>query len=90
MQATGTKIEIPVVRLRGLSVQYMSVFSIVIYAGAFIGYFFYAYLADKFGRRLNRILCRCGNTVLNAGNSEAAFELRSTRENGQPDLPACS
>jgi MFS family permease len=39
------------VRVRHLSIQYMSVFSIVIFTGAFIGYFFYAYMADKFGRR---------------------------------------
>jgi MFS family permease len=39
------------VRVRHLSIQYMSVFSIVIFSGAFIGYIFYAYIADIFGRR---------------------------------------
>ena len=39
------------VNVRGLSLEYMSYFSIVIYAGAFIGYYLYAYIADKLGRR---------------------------------------
>lgn len=39
------------VNVRGLSLEYMSYFSIVIYTGAFIGYYLYAYIADKLGRR---------------------------------------
>jgi MFS family permease len=39
------------VQVRGMSVEYMSLFSIVIFSGAFVGYFFYAYLADRLGRR---------------------------------------
>ena len=39
------------VQVRGMSVEYMSLFSIAIFTGAFVGYFFYAYLADRIGRR---------------------------------------
>jgi MFS family permease len=39
------------IKVRGLSIEYMSNFSIFIYAGAFVGYFAYALLADKIGRR---------------------------------------
>ena len=52
------------VQVRGLSIQYMSVFSIVIFTGAFIGYFFYAYLADKFGRRNALMLAFLADTII--------------------------
>ena len=39
------------VQVRGMSVEYMSLFSIAIFSGAFVGYFLYAYLADRIGRR---------------------------------------
>ncbi len=52
------------VQVRGLSIQYMSVFSIVIYTGAFIGYFFYAYIADKFGRRKALMLAFLADSII--------------------------
>jgi MFS family permease len=39
------------VKVRGLEIEYASLFSVVIFAGAFIGYYFYALLADHVGRR---------------------------------------
>jgi MFS family permease len=39
------------VQVRGMSVEYMSLFSMAIFSGAFVGYFLYAYLADRIGRR---------------------------------------
>ncbi len=39
------------VKVRGLEVEYASLFSVVIFTGAFIGYYFYALLADHVGRR---------------------------------------
>ena len=52
------------VRVRHLSIQYMSVFSIVIFTGAFIGYFFYAYIADKFGRRNALMLAFLADSII--------------------------
>ncbi len=52
------------VRVRHLSIQYMSVFSIVIYTGAFVGYFFYAYIADKFGRRNALMLAFLADAII--------------------------
>jgi MFS family permease len=52
------------VRVRGLSIQYMSVFSIVIFTGAFIGYFFYAIVADKFGRRNALMLAFLADVII--------------------------
>jgi MFS family permease len=39
------------VQVRGLSTDYMSYFSLVIFTGAFVGYYLYAYIADKIGSR---------------------------------------
>jgi MFS family permease len=52
------------VRVRHLSIQYMSVFSIVIFTGAFIGYIFYAYIADKFGRRNALMLAFLADSII--------------------------
>ncbi len=52
------------VRVRHLSIQYMSVFSIVIFTGAFIGYIFYAYIADKFGRRKALMLAFLADAII--------------------------
>ncbi len=60
----GAWIPTYLVRVRGLSLQYMSLFSIVIYAGAFIGYFFYAYVADKFGRRKALMLAFLADSII--------------------------
>ena len=52
------------VKERGLSLEYMSYFSIMIYVGAFIGYYFYAYLADKLGRRMALLIAFAADTVI--------------------------
>ena len=52
------------VQVRGLSVEYMSLFSVVIFAGAFAGYFLYAYLADRFGRRKALIIAFLADTLI--------------------------
>lgn len=52
------------VQVRGLSIEYMSLFSIVIFCGAFIGYFLFAYLADKFGRRRALMLAFLADTII--------------------------
>lgn len=52
------------VQVRGLSLEYMSLFSIVIFAGAFVGYYLYAVLADKFGRRKALILAFLADTII--------------------------
>jgi len=52
------------VQVRGLSIAYMSLFSIVIFTGAFIGYFFYAYIADKFGRRKALMIAFLADSII--------------------------
>jgi MFS family permease len=52
------------VQVRGLSIEYMSVFSIMIFSGAFVGYFLYAYLADTFGRRRALMLAFLADTII--------------------------
>ncbi len=52
------------VQVRGLSLNYMSYFSIVIFTGAFIGYYFYAYLADKLGRRKALLIAFLADTLI--------------------------
>jgi MFS family permease len=52
------------VKVRGLSIEYMSLFSIVIFTGAFVGYFFYAYLADRFGRRTALLIAFTADTII--------------------------
>ena len=60
----GAWIPTYLVRVRGLSLQYMSLFSIVIYAGAFIGYMFYAYVADKLGRRKALMIAFLADSII--------------------------
>lgn len=52
------------VQVRGLSIEYMSVFSIVIFTGAFIGYFLFAVIADKIGRRKALMLAFLADTII--------------------------
>lgn len=52
------------VKVRGLSLEYMSVFSIVIYSGAFVGYYAYAYLADRMGRRTALKIAFAADTLI--------------------------
>ncbi|MGQ9367089.1 MFS transporter [Azospirillum sp. ST 5-10] len=52
------------VQVRGLSIEYMSVFSIVIFTGAFIGYFLFAVIADRIGRRKALMLAFLADTVI--------------------------
>lgn len=52
------------VQVRGLSLEYMSYFSIVIYAGAFVGYYLYAYMADKLGRRIALLIAFMADTLI--------------------------
>lgn len=52
------------VQVRGLSIEYMSVFSIVIFTGAFVGYFLFAVIADKIGRRKALMLAFLADTII--------------------------
>jgi MFS family permease len=52
------------VQVRHLSLDYMSYFSFVIYIGAFIGYYFYAYLADNLGRRKALLIAFLADTLI--------------------------
>ncbi len=52
------------VTVRGLSIEYMSVFSIVIFTGAFLGYFLFAALADKIGRRKALMLAFLADSII--------------------------
>lgn len=52
------------VKERGLSLEFMSYFSIMIYVGAFAGYYFYAYLADKLGRRIALLIAFAADTAI--------------------------
>ncbi len=51
------------VKERGMSVEYMSLFSIAIFTGAFVGYFLYAYLADRYGRRNALMIAFLADTI---------------------------
>lgn len=52
------------VTVRGLSIEYMSVFSIVIFTGAFLGYFLFAALADRIGRRKALMLAFLADSII--------------------------
>lgn len=52
------------VKERGLSLTYMGMWSIVIFAGAFVGYQLYAYMADKIGRRKSLIIAFLADAVI--------------------------
>lgn len=52
------------VKERGLSLTYMGMWSIVIFIGAFIGYQFYAYMADKIGRRKSLIIAFLADAII--------------------------
>lgn len=52
------------VKERGLDVSYMSLFSVVIFSGAFIGYYVFAWLADNIGRRNALMLAFLADTVI--------------------------
>lgn len=52
------------VKERGLSLAYMSVYSIVLYSGAFVGYYLYAYMADQIGRRKTLIIAFLADTII--------------------------
>ena len=52
------------VQVRGLSINYMSYFSMVIFTGAFIGYYLYAYIADKLGRRKALLIAFSADTLI--------------------------
>jgi MFS family permease len=52
------------VKVRGLEVEYMSLFSIVIFSGAFVGYYLFAVAADHIGRRRALMLAFLADTVI--------------------------
>ena len=52
------------VKERGMSVEYMSLFSIAIFTGAFVGYFVYAWLADRYGRRKALMMAFMADTII--------------------------
>jgi MFS family permease len=52
------------VKERGLSIEYMSYFSLVIFAGAFVGYYLYAYIADKIGRRKALLIAFLADAII--------------------------
>ncbi len=52
------------VQVRGLDVEYMSLFSVVIFSGAFLGYFVFAWLADHIGRRNALMLAFLADTII--------------------------
>lgn len=52
------------VKVRGLEVEYMSLFSIVIFSGAFVGYYVFALAADHIGRRRALMLAFLADTVI--------------------------
>jgi MFS family permease len=52
------------VKERAMSVEYMSLFSIAIFSGAFVGYFLYAWLADRYGRRKALMLAFLADTII--------------------------
>lgn len=52
------------VQVRGLDVAYMSLFSVVIFSGAFVGYFLFAWIADHIGRRNALILAFLADTII--------------------------
>jgi MFS family permease len=52
------------VQVRGLDVAYMSLFSVVIFSGAFVGYFVFAWIADHIGRRNALMLAFLADTII--------------------------
>ena len=52
------------VKVRGLEVEYMSLFSVVIFSGAFVGYYVFALLADHIGRRKALMLAFLADTII--------------------------
>ncbi len=52
------------VKVRGLGIEYMSLFSIVIFSGAFVGYYLFALAADHIGRRRALMLAFLADTVI--------------------------
>lgn len=52
------------VNVRGMEIEYMSLFSVVIFSGAFVGYFVFAWLADTIGRRNALIIAFLADTVI--------------------------
>lgn len=49
---------------RGLSIEIMSNFSMFMFVGAFVGYYFYAYLAEKIGRRKALMIAFLADAIL--------------------------
>ena len=52
------------VKVRGLEIEYASLFSVVIFSGAFVGYYFFAMLADTVGRRNALMLAFLADSVI--------------------------
>lgn len=52
------------VKVRGLEVEYASLFSVVIFSGAFIGYYIFAWLADHIGRRNALMLAFLADAII--------------------------
>ncbi|WP_119259262.1 MFS transporter [Shinella zoogloeoides] len=52
------------VQVRGLDLSYMSLFSVVIFSGAFVGYFLFAWIADRIGRRNALMLAFLADTII--------------------------
>lgn len=52
------------VKVRGLEIEYASLFSIVIFSGAFAGYYFFAALADTIGRRKALMLAFLADSII--------------------------
>lgn len=52
------------VKVRGLDVSYSSLFSVVIFSGAFLGYYLFAWLADSVGRRKALMLAFLADTII--------------------------
>lgn len=52
------------VKVRGLEIEYMSLFSIVIFSGAFVGYYVFAWAADHIGRRRALMLAFLADTII--------------------------
>jgi MFS family permease len=50
--------------VRGLEIEYMSLFSIVIFSGAFVGYYVFAWAADHIGRRRALMLAFLADTII--------------------------
>jgi MFS family permease len=52
------------VKVRGLEVEYASLFSVMIFSGAFVGYYVFALLADHLGRRNALMLAFLADTII--------------------------